>query len=326
MNTERKALLTVTAGLAALLLVAATGPTSLNRFIEWRYNPNQLAPWICTNTTTGEGHWGTNISVRDVQIISANDSTWRIRSDFSDNLWFTNSGIGVPLHFDVANNGIVRLAESVFQSVSIPTNTHVHALVVTNAMVAGSAFVKPIAGMSGATAIGLPWRLFVMTNAVTVTNTTGAASLITNSLWGTNWIPGNLLTPGTSVRVRAVGYMTSASATPTTFGIRYGSGTYAATNVLALPTTLVNDFWTLEATLTVRATGAAGSIFTGGYIQYAASTGGASAFGTRRLQAGNTASAVTVNTTAPVLVDVFTIPGATTHGITLTACLAEVIP
>lgn len=147
MKSIHKTLLAIFACAASLFLIAAAGPTSLNRFIEWRYNPSQLAPWVCTNTTTGEGHWGTNISVRDVQIISANDSTWQITSPGDDNLWFTNAGLGVPLHFDVVN-GTIRIPEgSPWQLVSIPTNLGVDSVIVTNNI---GFKVGTVAGVGGA--------------------------------------------------------------------------------------------------------------------------------------------------------------------------------
>lgn len=97
------------------------------------YNARVGAPWICTNATDAAGMWGTNVNVYDAQIVTANDSTWRITSPTSDNLWFTNAGIGVPLAFDVVNNGIIRLADgAAWQSVSIKTNLYVHEAIVTN--------------------------------------------------------------------------------------------------------------------------------------------------------------------------------------------------
>jgi hypothetical protein len=182
-------------------------------------------------------------------------------------------------------------------------------------------------GQPGAQEVPLPIRLFTLTNAVTITNVTAATSWITNALWGTNWIAANVLTPGSTVRIRAGGYFTSASSTVTTFGLRSGNGLMLATNILALGTGLVADYIEMEVTMTVRATGASGVAFASGSVTYPATTGGASAITPRRLQSGPSASqTVTIDTTAPLLLDLFISPGATTHGFTLMRCTAELIP
>jgi hypothetical protein len=92
--------------------------------------------------------WGTNISVYNAQIVTANDSVWQITSPLSDDLWITNSLFGAPLHFDVSNNGIVRLGGGPpWQLVSIPTNLHAQDLIVTNNV---GYQVGTVAGVGGA--------------------------------------------------------------------------------------------------------------------------------------------------------------------------------
>ena len=174
--------------------------------------------------------------------------------------------------------------------------------------------------------VGVPYRLFAMTNLVTVTNVTAATSLITNSLKGTNWIPANCLASGSSIRIKGYGYLTSASATPTTFGLRLGNSTMAATNVWALATTLVNDFTGFDLQINVKTNGASGSFIVSGFWLNQSGAGSATAIAGRRLANGLFPTPISVDTTAPILLDIFALPGATTHGITLLECMAEIIP
>ena len=129
------------------------------------------------------------------------------------------------------------------------------------------------------------------------------------------------------MRVRGKGYFTSASATPCTFGLRAGNGMMLATNILALATSIANDYMEFDIAISVRSTGASGVCFPAGSITYPSTSGGASAITQRRMQNGATAaSTVTIDTTSPILLDFFITPGATTHGFTIMQCSADFIP
>lgn len=170
------------------------------------------------------------------------------------------------------------------------------------------------------------WRLGVLTNSVTVTNTTADTSCITNALLGSQTIPANTLWPGSTVRITLRGKMTSASATPTTFGVRSNNGLLLGTNIAALATTLVNDGFTMEGFLSIRSIGASGSAVFYGAVGYQSSSGAVTSALARRMLNGVFATAITLDTTTAIVIDPFVDPGATTHGFTAEICTIEILP
>jgi hypothetical protein len=183
-----------------------------------------------------------------------------------------------------------------------------------------------LSGANGGPEAGVAYRLFSLTNSVTVTNTTSATSLITNALWGSQVIKAGTLKPGMNVRLRLRGFMTSASATVTTIGVRFNNGLVGATNIIAFATSLVSDHFGMDLVVSVRSSGASGTTFPYGEVLYQTGTGGSGITGPRRLQNGATASVITLDTTVDQVIDAYVAPGATTHGFTVTQAIAEIIP
>ena len=200
-----------------------------------------------------------------------------------------------------------------------------HTMVVSNLNMTPASLV----GSSGGNEVGAAYRLFSLTNTVTITNTVAATSWLTNALWGSQVIGANELKPGMTIRIRGSGYMTSASAVPTLIGLRMNNGTDLATNYIAFATALVNDYIQFEISFSVRSTGASGTVMAVGGLMYQATTGSPNSAITRRLQrsvgAGPPTTA-TIDTTVAQVIDFYITPGAATHGFSLVQCTAEIIP
>lgn len=197
-----------------------------------------------------------------------------------------------------------------------------HTLVASNLVMTPAS----LAGVPGQTEVGVAYRLFSQTNSVTVTNTTGATSLTTNSLWGTNIIAANALQPGMTIHVNCQGYLTSVSATTCEVGVRMNNGLVIGTNLISLATSLVNDYWFLDFYITVRSTGGSGTVMGIGSFAVPTSSGAGVAVSPRRLQSGLFPTIATVDTTTAQVLDVYIKPGAATHGITCAIATAEIIP
>lgn len=209
------------------------------------------------------------------------------------------------------------------------TNGGVQGLVRTNGTLVFTNYAQTppeLVGASGGNEVGVAYRLFSLTNSVTVTNTTSATSLITNALWGSQVIKANTLKPGMTVRLRAGGLLTSASSTACEVGIRFSNGTTIATNMAALATSLVNDVFFVECDIAVRDVGASGSVLGLGGFSYTSASGSANSAAPRRMQNGLLQSTTTVDTTTDQVLDLYVDPGATTHGFTLNRCTVEIIP
>ena len=115
-------------------------------------------------------------------------------------------------------------------------------------------------------------------------------------------IPANFLAVGSRYRITAAGRY-STTATPTlNWGLYYGGvgGVAAATTgAITLPTTVTNLSWALEAYLTVRTAGSAGTGIVTGKVQYGSSVTAAIAI---MLPASAPATFVCDTTTAKTLV------------------------
>ncbi len=77
-------------------------------------------------------------------------------------------------------------------------------------------------------------------------------------------IPANTLTVGTSYRLKAFGHYTT-SGTPGTFALSIVMGSTLVTNTLTPTKNVTKNGWTIDALLTVRSIGAAGTIVVGAF-------------------------------------------------------------
>lgn len=170
-----------------------------------------------------------------------------------------------------------------------------------------------------------PFALWNWTNNVTITNTLAATSAITNGVDNVMTLPAGFWTMGKTLTFRAEGYMSSISATPTTFAVQWNS-TMLASNIVALPITLVNDFWFIEFTVRCATNSATGALFGSGKIAWQASAGSVTSVLPRRMQNGTFASPAITDTMAAGTIDLLITPGATTHSFTLVNANAAVSP
>jgi hypothetical protein len=264
-------------------------------------------------------------------------ATLRITTPTSTNVTLNNSGWAEFLYDATASrwqlvnvfNTATPAASATNALASLSTNGVQVTAAWTNAnIIYGPGIDARVTNVSGNVAIELrakSYRLFTLTNNVTVTNTTSPTSLITNALLGSQLIPANTLTPGAVVRVAARGMISSASATACETGIRFNNDTLIATNIFAYGTSLVNDLWGVDCVITVRSSGASGSVQGVGHVHRTTSTGSSSVIGSVRLINGLLQTAVTVDTTVDQVIDLYIDPGATTHGFTVTSCLVELL-
>lgn len=211
----------------------------------------------------------------------------------------------------------------------LTTNGAAHTYSRSNGTFVATNFAQtPFIADAGASEQRVSYRLYALevTTPVTVTNTTSPTSLVTNATRGSMKIKGGTVTSNTTIRVSAAGYITSASATACEVGIRFNNGLVIATNMAALPTTLVNDGWVLNCEIGVGALGASGSALGAGTFAWPASAGASVTMGGRRICYGLFPTLQTVDWDSDQVVDIYIDPGATTHGVTCTRALVEIIP
>jgi hypothetical protein len=107
--------------------------------------------------------------------------------------------------------------------------------------------------------------IFVQTATAGPTNTTSNTQLL-SGVGHTNFNANFFNSVGRTIRVR-LGGQYSTAATPGTYGfvIRIGGAT-VATNNLAVPASLSNQGWDMDATLTFRTVGASGTVMCDGWV------------------------------------------------------------
>jgi hypothetical protein len=175
--------------------------------------------------------------------------------------------------------------------------------------------------------VGIPHRMLVLTNDVTVTNTVAETSLIAAAGLGTYTIPANYLTPGMTLQVHLAGKINDAvGATVHTVSTKMGS-TIICSNVASWIASQANDNWTLDLILACRLTGASGGVKGQGDM-FTVSVGATDDTGVKRFKhkLGTTYTTATVNTTTSQAFDITVTPGATTTGITTTEGYVLIIP
>lgn len=268
-------------------------------------------------TITTGGHWIPNGS--NTYDIGQNDLPVRagyFGTNYTQNLRFidlSGSGSGFEIFCDTAT-GYLTVSNLIRGSTPLVLNTN-------GSTTASNLFETPFG-----VAVGVPIRMFVITNDVaTVTNTTGETTLLTGSSKGTFTIPANFLVNGMTLQIHLSGkFTTPAGPGVHTLSIKLGS-TVIATNLSTFNASLVNEAWHLDATITCRLTGASGSVKCQGSFHSPTAAGGAIG-GYRHIKMGTTYDAVTVDTTASQAIDVTIAPGATTTGITTCNGYALIVP
>jgi hypothetical protein len=122
-----------------------------------------------------------------------------------------------------------------------------------------------VGGFNGGLTNDFVGSIFVQTATAGPTNTTTATQLL-NGNGHTNF-PANFFTgAGRTIRLNLAGQYSTA-ATPGTYGFVIQMGTVTlATNNLAMPASLSNMGWNLNATITFRTVGASGTAMCDGYV------------------------------------------------------------
>lgn len=123
---------------------------------------------------------------------------------------------------------------------------------------------------------GAPAR-FSQTASVTVANTATETTLV-GAGSGSLTLIGGALTVGDVIRVRAQGYhSTKASAAGTlTLRVHFGATEIVATAAVTVTNALSNRGWSLETDITIRSTGATGTVFGQGLVRVFTSNSAAS--------------------------------------------------
>lgn len=123
--------------------------------------------------------------------------------------------------------------------------------------------------------------LFVGTVAVTIANTAAETTLLGSGV-GSLTPPAGSIAAGYSMRIKACGTWSSLGVAAGTITINlYGNGTLiATTGAVTVPLSLSNDYWEVEAVVTVDSTAATGVVWTQGrFFSEAATAGLSSLFG-----------------------------------------------
>lgn len=171
--------------------------------------------------------------------------------------------------------------------------------------------------------IGVPFRLFCITNNVTVTNTTVATSLLSN-LNGTATIPANFWRPGMSVTFIGGGgsFSPGSGILGWTNELKMG-GTRLGTNCFPLPTGLANTPTIFHWTISCLSTGASGVFTYFGGVDNNLSAASA----TRQMRGySSVADTVTLDTTGALTIDMIWHTPNTTVAVNLRSGYAMVIP
>jgi hypothetical protein len=121
-----------------------------------------------------------------------------------------------------------------------------------------------VGGFNGGITNLIPGVIYTQTATAGPTNTTTATQLL-NGNGHTNFPP-NFFTAGRTLRI-VQGGQYSTAATPGTYGFVIQMGTVTlVTNNLAMPASLSNMGWDLNATITFRTVGASGTAMCDGYV------------------------------------------------------------
>lgn len=159
--------------------------------------------------------------------------------------------------------------------------------------------------------VGVPYRLFNMTNSSILTNKTTSANIISNYSGRIN-LPANFWTPGKRVQLMFRGSYFSPAGTFTWTNAVFVGSTMIASNLVPLAASVAGDVWEEEIDIVCQNAGASGTLVCHGMCVIPSAAGGTSAVGRRvRLASG----AVTVDTTAAADLSVTFHPSATTRAL-----------
>lgn len=144
----------------------------------------------------------------------------------------------------------------------VPIGTDGQNLVADSTQALGLKWATPTAGINK--------DVFAQTASVTVASTASETTLVGAGQGSVTLAAAYLSVVGRSMVIRASGFLSDTGATPTlTLRFKYGTTTLCATVAVGTPGTDSNAAWTLEATFTVRTTGASGTVFAQGWLTYA---------------------------------------------------------
>lgn len=161
----------------------------------------------------------------------------------------------------------------------------------------------------------LPLTLGTQTASATVANTTTQTTFL-GTVTGEKTLPANSLVVGKTLRIRALGVLSSTSTPNLTIVAKLGSTTVATTGVVAQTGTPTNVGTELSVDITCRTAGASGSVFAQGFFRY----------GTVFMPIAATA-AVTLDTTAAQIIDLTATWSVANSGNTITGtnCVFELL-
>jgi len=135
---------------------------------------------------------------------------------------------------------------------------------------------------------------------VTQTGIVTSQSLFTATAIGTRTLPANFWKVGKAVRIKLQGWLTTDAAPGTgTLVVKFGSTTYRSATTFTLDANCTKVFCSLDIEVVCESVGATGTINGAGSFLHAAATAGA-----MQDEPFSAAAAVTIDTTASMLIDV----------------------
>lgn len=169
--------------------------------------------------------------------------------------------------------------------------------------------------LNGSAFAVVPLTLGTQTASATVANTTSQTTFL-GTVTGEKTVPAGGLVIGKSLRIRASGVLSSTGTPNLTIVAKLGSTTVATTGVVAQTGTPSNVGWELTVDVTCRTVGASGTVFAQGCFRY----------GSVFMPLAATA-AVTIDTTAALIVDLMATWSVADSGNTLTGsnCTLEIV-
>lgn len=196
------------------------------------------------------------------------------------------------------------------------TNGAVSGYIATNgAVVATNLSVTPFA-----IPVGVPFRLFTITNDVVITNVTGPVNVLSNLL-GTATLPADFWQPGMTIEIDLYGKYFMTGTLTQSNEVYYGASLIGTNSMPWFAAQ--GDAWSSHLQITCRTIGASGSLYCQGFLELPASVGGVSgATKNIRLVSG----AVTVNTTVSTALSYKMNPGATTTAFYIHSGRGKVVP
>ena len=169
--------------------------------------------------------------------------------------------------------------------------------------------------------VGVPFRMFSITNPIAITNTVALVSLLSNQL-GTFTLPANFLTPGMVIQCDFAGELSSGVAlNGITNRVTLG-GVVIATNIVPIFVNAQNEPWRISFTVLCQTNGASGSVICEGIAFQPTSIGGVTSGRRLRLASGSVAA----NTTGALALGFDVQPGTNVLGLRLNTGIGTIKP